>query len=586
MREPRRENFRTTRFANAEPESKVGFSTSRQLTFTQENEVSPLTRQLPITISVALAAILTFVSSPEVFNDSFFFVGVIVIFITAGVVSLEPVASVPKLLILLPLVDIFGIALMSCHDGGSIYSLLFFIPITWMSSLASFRSSMLLAASPIVFLVSLAWAHGTPLDRPEVNNLALVSAVLVVVAAVSNQSAKKVNARNVLMRGQLELLDEVLLRERRQQDLLDVVLNSVEVAILRVDKSGKTIFSNAAHRRLVSHFGVIPEMEVPPQLFKSDGVTLYLEDERPYQRALSGDRLDREVAWIGDGSKPQMAVLLNVLGFVDENNQPDGGIVVATDITDEMTSIQSREDLMTSISHEIRNPLTAVLGFLDLALDDDSLSAGTRKQLEIATFNSERIMKLIEGLLTRVEDDRRLGLSNVDWHDLSETLSYAVEDISPSASLRNISIEFVDVNPLFMKFDPIRVRQVFDNLLSNAVKYNKDNGSIRVTVNVMRQSAVAGEDPRSSVEIRVTDSGMGIAESEQVNLFKRFYRAKSVRGTSIHGTGLGLSISREIMRLHGGDLHLESVGGRGTSAVCRFQVSNPSTNLFTKMPTA
>ncbi len=579
-------DFRASRFATPRADSNSGHTNERHLTFSQETDVSPLTRQLPITISVAVSALLTFVLTPQVFNDNFFFVGVIVIFVAAGVASLEPVSPSPKLLILLPMSDILGIALMSSHDGGSVYTLLFFIPISWMSSLASFRASMLLAASPLVFLVSLAWAHGKPLNQAEITNFALVSAVLIVVASVSNQSAKKVNARNVLMRGQLELLDEVLLRERRQQELLDVVLNSVDVAILRVDKTGKTIFSNAAHRRLVNHFGVIPEMEVPPQLFKSDGVTEYETDERPYHRALSGDRLEREVAWIGDGTKPQMAILLNVLGFVDENSNPDGGIVVATDITDEMTSIQSREDLMTSISHEIRNPLTAVLGFLDLALDDDTLSAGTRKQLEIATFNSERIMKLIEGLLVRVEDDRRLGLAKLDWHNLSEVLIHAVEDIAPSAAQRNIDIELADVDPLFMKVDPIRIRQVFDNLLSNAVKYNKDNGSIRVTVNVTRPTQSAGQVPTSSVEVRVTDSGMGIAEAEQVNLFKRFYRAKSVRGTSIHGTGLGLSISREIMRLHGGDLHLESVGGRGTSAVCRFQVTNPSANLFTKMPTA
>ena len=75
------------------------------------------------------------------------------------------------------------------------------------------------------------------------------------------------------------------------------------------------------------------------------------------------------------------------------------------------------------------------------------------------------------------------------------------------------------------------------------------------------------------IELRVADTGRGMSEDEQGNLFDRFYRADSVRGSSVHGTGLGLSISRDIMREHGGDLRLESTKGKGTTAIASLPVN-------------
>jgi two-component system phosphate regulon sensor histidine kinase PhoR len=108
-----------------------------------------------------------------------------------------------------------------------------------------------------------------------------------------------------------------------------------------------------------------------------------------------------------------------------------------------------------------------------------------------------------------------------------------------------------------LEADAFRLRQVVDNLLSNAVKYNVHSGRIAVTL----------QATDASIELRVTDTGRGMTADEQERLFERFYRADSVRGSSMHGTGLGLSISRDIMRKHGGDLWLESVPGRGTAAI-------------------
>jgi len=137
-----------------------------------------------------------------------------------------------------------------------------------------------------------------------------------------------------------------------------------------------------------------------------------------------------------------------------------------------------------------------------------------------------------------------------------------VESAQPLAAQRDIAFLLDDLPAVPILADAFRLRQVIDNIFSNAIKYNVASGKVRVSV----------RNVPSGVELRVTDTGRGMSDDEQGNLFDRFYRADSVRGSSVHGTGLGLSISRDIMREHGGDLRLESIKGKGTTAIATLPV--------------
>ena len=141
--------------------------------------------------------------------------------------------------------------------------------------------------------------------------------------------------------------------------------------------------------------------------------------------------------------------------------------------------------------------------------------------------------------------------------DLSTIVTDAVESLRPVAAEQEITFELGGLPPVELEGDALRLRQVVDNLLSNAIKYNVLSGRIAVSLNSTDATA----------ELRVADTGRGMTDEEQKRLFDRFYRADSVRGSSVHGTGLGLSISRDIMRQHGGDLRLESTRGKGTTAI-------------------
>ena len=205
----------------------------------------------------------------------------------------------------------------------------------------------------------------------------------------------------------------------------------------------------------------------------------------------------------------------------------------------------------------MRTPLTSILGYLELSLDDDRLEPATRRMLEVASKNADRLLVLLADLLTAASDSKYVLSLAFAPCNLSTIVTDAVESLRPVAAEQEITFELGSLPPVELEADALRLRQVVDNLLSNAIKYNVLSGRIAVSLNSTDATA----------ELRVTDTGRGMTDEEQNNLFERFYRADSVRGSSVHGTGLGLSISRDIMRQHGGDLRLESTRGKGTTAI-------------------
>ncbi|WP_239276794.1 cell wall metabolism sensor histidine kinase WalK [Microbacterium sp. ACRRU] len=236
--------------------------------------------------------------------------------------------------------------------------------------------------------------------------------------------------------------------------------------------------------------------------------------------------------------------------------------MVSRDVTAEETALRAREDLVASVSHELRTPLTSIIGYLELALDDDRLEPSTREQLEIAERNAIRLRELVADILA-VSAASRHGVGfalQPAPADLEAIVRAAVTSVAPRAAAQGIEIDASAVRSCPTVVDAHRLRQVVDNLLSNAVKYNRRGG--RVTVTVDRE-----ED---TVVLRVADDGPGISPSEQGRIFERFFRADAVRNSTVHGSGLGLAISRDIARAHGGDITVATQPGRGSVFTVRL----------------
>ena len=514
--------------------------------------------QLVLTGVSLLLVSVSIVVQPATFSEPRFFFGVVIILFATSLAAALPWHRLPKgWIVVLPILDFFAIGLMRESQPSLGVGFLFVFPVIWMSTHFGGRG----AIGSVILAIFLLWGgvaiRGTPVPDQEISRLAVGPIMLAFVATTTYSTTRLAVAQRVLLSQQAGLFEAALQRSRRQEQTLDEILNAVDFGVVGYDATGKANLVNRAQRELLARFGVREGLGVPDVVYHEDRVTPYADADRLYLRAIRGETIDRVTVWVGEPGQARSALLVSTRPVIDADGRFDGAVMVARDVTAEMRAIQARDDLVASVSHELRTPLTSILGYLELSLDDDRLEPATRRMLEVASKNADRLLVLLADLLTAASDSKYVLSLAFAPCDLSTIVTDAVESLRPVAAEQEITFELGGLPPVELEGDALRLRQVVDNLLSNAIKYNVLSGRIAVSLNLTD----------ATVELRVTDTGRGMTAEEQNNLFERFYRADSVRGSSVHGTGLGLSISRDIMRQHGGDLRLESTRGKGTTAI-------------------
>jgi signal transduction histidine kinase len=216
-----------------------------------------------------------------------------------------------------------------------------------------------------------------------------------------------------------------------------------------------------------------------------------------------------------------------------------------------------RDEFVATVSHELRTPLTSIMGYLEL-ISDDTFAARTPEQetfLGVVQRNAERLMRLVSDLLLVAEaKDRKLDLDVHDV-DLRQLVTECVEAAKPAADAKRIELTVDHGAPGRLTGDPLRLAQLMDNLVSNAIKFTQQGGRISVSTGAVDGKAV----------LAVTDSGTGISEADQTQLFNPFFRTQSATAQAIPGTGLGLTITKAIVDAHQGTIDVQSVIGRGTT---------------------
>jgi signal transduction histidine kinase len=215
-----------------------------------------------------------------------------------------------------------------------------------------------------------------------------------------------------------------------------------------------------------------------------------------------------------------------------------------------------KDEFVALISHDLRTPLTSIMGFLELVLDPVSgpLNDDQRAHLEVVLRNSNRLLALVNDLLFVA----RLQAGQLDLEpselDLAAVVRQSIEEARPGADARGVAFELDAVPVPLMRADRGRIFQLLDNLISNAIKFTPRGGSVRVALRSF------GGD----VFIEIADTGIGIPAAEVERLFERFFRASTAVERQIPGTGLGLYIARAIVEAHGGTIRVESKEGTGT----------------------
>lgn len=218
---------------------------------------------------------------------------------------------------------------------------------------------------------------------------------------------------------------------------------------------------------------------------------------------------------------------------------------------------QVKTGFFSMINHEMRTPLTAIIGYIDLLLAHNTLTPDEEHMVNTIRKNSHRLLDLVNNILdvSRIEDGR-LTLLRQDVA-LLPAVKQALDVVRPMADKKHIGIG-VDISPDVPKVwaDPKRVHQILINLLNNAVKYTPDTGAVTVTAHL--------KDASEQVEISVSDTGIGIPENLLPVIFDRFSRIERTETQHTVGTGLGLSIARGLVEAHGGEIRVASEEGRGT----------------------
>lgn len=533
--------------------------------------------QIPIVTTVVLIVIFLYFGEPKIFTKITFFLGFFVILgnaLWAVLSSITPRPAASRLRFVIPMIDIAGITLMTANEDGLALSVLFLIPLTFIagSSSAAVSSFTSLATSGLLVLTTVFGNGGISGERGMW--LLIFPIVSFVLCRIINKLSQLTKAKGRLLVIQLEETRRSRERGIFQQESLDFILTAVNVAILRIGKNGELTYANRAYREFLTRSGREPGSTFGDGIYHEDRNTPYNDADHPMYRTLRGQALLSKVVWFGAPGVNKHPFHIDALRFTDSEGMFTGAIFALTDITEEMQLNQVREDFVITMSHEIRNPLTSVVGNLDIALESDLLPPHIRKNLKTATDNSLRILDLVTRLLDGISLGEEPHPPPPQPTNLVALLREGCDSIAPAASMGAIMIHCHLVEPIMVNVDPLKALQVIENVLSNAVKYNRGGGTITITASPRSLANSPDDTMATSVELRIKDTGPGIPLQEQENIFRRFYRTTSARKSGVVGTGLGLSISRKMMREMGGDLLIESAASQGTTAICVFPLHN------------
>lgn len=215
---------------------------------------------------------------------------------------------------------------------------------------------------------------------------------------------------------------------------------------------------------------------------------------------------------------------------------------------------RQQDDFVSAVSHEIRTPLTSIIGFTD-ELTQLDLPDEAKTYLDVVTRNAVRLGELVEDLLEVGRLKSEVQLKASERLDIDSLLDVVVSDLHHTAAARSITVERSGATGVKLYSVRTDVTRILVNLLSNAIKFSPVGARVEISVEVHA----------AQLQIRVIDSGSGIAKADLDRVFERFYRATSA--ATIPGSGLGLVISRGLAESLGGTVELRSVEGEGTTAV-------------------
>ncbi|MFZ5642202.1 MAG: PAS domain-containing sensor histidine kinase [Bacillota bacterium] len=251
----------------------------------------------------------------------------------------------------------------------------------------------------------------------------------------------------------------------------------------------------------------------------------------------------------------RVTVEVSVAPLFGDDGMVMGGVEIFRDITEKQRLAEMKARFLSGITHELKNPLTIMQGFIELVLSGDTgeINQLQKEFLESAREEGDRFKKVLDDLL----DFTRFEATELSFSprrvNLSEVLQRVAGSYNAGAARKGIKITADIPEGIFVYGDGNRLYQAFSNLLSNALKYT-EKGIVEFVAGISGDKAT----------VVVRDSGIGISVEDQGRIFEQFYRVDNNMTRNISGAGIGLSIVKKIIERHGGEIYVESIPGRGS----------------------
>jgi two-component system phosphate regulon sensor histidine kinase PhoR len=519
-----------------------------------------LLAQLPLLgVLAALTVILSRVD-PEVILQPAFVSGLTLAVVTsAGALLLRHRQVRYAWIVVVPLLDILAVALVREALNvatGSLPTLgaLVIFPVLWLATeLQLFAFPVIFAASATVVALPYLLRGELPHGPVEWFNSALFPFVMGCIGLGVGFVMRRLRDDRQRADDLARRLQESLAETADRELTLRSVTDTVEAAIVLFDPDGKIVLRNDTARHMAGSAGADGDGHLvsAPFVYAADRQTLIPVEGSLALSALAGDPTGGQFYWIGPPGD-QRAVTVAWRRVTRSDGGHVGTVLVGYDVTPLVESIETRDVFLASVSHELKTPLTSIIGYLDL-IEDGPAAA----ELAVIRKNAVRLMGLVADLLTGAGATQQVHRIPVDLTAIAEA---AITQSRVTANAAGINVRLSRGARVLAEVDQEAIRRVLNNLLSNAVKYSTAGTGVVVAVTAEDRFAV----------ITVKDHGVGISPEHRGRVFERFFRAPYARAQAIPGTGLGLAIVRALVQAHDGTVEVESEPGRGSLFTVRL----------------
>lgn len=364
---------------------------------------------------------------------------------------------------------------------------------------------------------------------------------------------------NLAMNRLSESLHEISKSYADQRDSMETLIENIGNGLIFIDGNGRIDYVNqtfkddfkteAAHWDYAEYQEVIPYPEINEMI-----AGVYHNKERTTRQVQLPVSIERKHFDV------------SCAPILDKRHRVRGIVAVFHDISSLKKLENIRRDFVANVSHELKTPITSLIGFTETLLD----GAKDDKQLEeqflnIMLHEARRLQDLVRDLLDLSKIEREHF--SIDWQTVSlvKIMDAALLIFKEKAEAKKIQLIRDPGDEGWALGDPFRIRQIMINLISNAIAYTPEGGMIHLSISEKEKASV----------FRISDNGMGIEKDQIPRIFERFYRVDKARSRDSGGTGLGLAIVKHLVEAHKGHIDVQSEPGKGTTFVISFRRTSP-----------